>query len=195
MGANPQPPRAPAPPPLPRSSSNTVAIALLILALIIAVCGVTLYTGARFLARNVQVDVAQDRAGEKQISIKTPAGDFEVRKNADVGELTLGLPIYPGAQRVTDDYSALVDMGLPGEQHVRVTVGKFQTPDDFNQVVRFYQDRIGSQVTKLTRRDRQGKTVFEIKSKDEEKIVALKDLMSGAQIELVHVLHGQNQTN
>jgi hypothetical protein len=196
MGATPQPPRAPAPPPPPRSSSNIVAIVLLILALVIVVCGVTLYTGARFLSRTVQVNVAKDQAGgEKEVSIKTPIGNLEVHKNPDVSEASLGLPLYPGAQRVKDEDSAGINLDFPGENRVRITVGKFETPDDSEKVEKFYQDRIGSQVTKFTQHDKHGKTVFEIKGKDEERVVALTNLNTGTRIELVHVLHGENQVN
>ncbi|HET7841839.1 MAG TPA: hypothetical protein VFM21_09550 [Terriglobia bacterium] len=197
MGATPQPPRAPEPPASPRSGSNIVVIVLLILALIIVVCGITLYTGVRFLSQGVKVQVNKDQAGgQKDVSIKTPVGNFEVHKDAgDITEARLGLPIYPGAQRVADDGSASVSMVFPGQNQMRLAVGKFETPDDFDKVEQFYQDRIGSQVTKLTKRDAQGRTVFEIKGKEDERIVALKTLMTGTRIELVHVMHGENQVN
>jgi hypothetical protein len=196
MGSTPQPPRAPAPPPPPRSSSNVVAIVLLILALIIVVCGVSIYAGIRFLSHTVQVNVAKDEQGkEKDVSIKTPIGNFEVQKNADVSEASLGLPLYPGAQRVAADGSAGVSMEFPGENRVRINVGKFDTTDDLDKVEKFYHDRICNQVTKFTQHDPQGKTVFEIKDKDEERVVALKSSMTGTRIELVRVMHGQNQVN
>lgn len=197
MGATPQPPRAPEPPAPMRSGSNVVAIVLLILALIIVVCGVTLYTGVRFLSQGVKVQVNKDQAGgEKDVSIKTPVGDFEVHKDAkDITEARLGLPIYPGAQRVADDGSASVSMVFPGQNQMRLAAAKYETPDDFDKVEKFYQDRIGSQVTKFTQHDAQGKTVFEIKSKDDERIVALKSLMTGTRIEMVHIVHGANQVN
>lgn len=195
MGTTPQPPRAPAPPAPPRSSSHVVAIVLLVLALIVVVCGVTLFTGVRFLSRNVQVQVDKSREGGKDVSIKTPVGNFEAHKDTDVTEATLGLPIYPGAQRVRDEHSAALSMQFPGEQKLRLTVAKFETPDSFEKVEKFYQDRLGGEVTKFTKKDAQGKTVFEIKSKGEEKVVALKSLMTGTRIELVHVMHGENQVN
>lgn len=195
MGAPPQSPRAPAPPPPPRSGSHIVAIVLLVLALIIVVCGVTLYTGVRFLSQNVHVQVQKDQEGQKDVSIQTPVGNFEVRKDAEVGTAELSLPIYPGAQRVKEDYSGLVDMGFPGDQLVRIRVGKFETPDDVEKVEKFYQDRIGSEVTKFTKKDKHGKTVFEIKQNDEERVVALTNLATGTRIELVRVLHGEKQVN
>lgn len=195
MGATPQPPRAPVPPSPPRSGSHVVAIVLLILALIIVVCGITLYTGARFLSHNVQVQVQKDQGGQQDVSIKTPIGDFQVRKDTEVSAAELDLPLYPGAQRVKNDYSALVDMGFPGDQLVRVRVGKFETPDDLAKVEKFYQDRIGSEVTKFVKKDKDGKTVFEIKQQGEERVVALKDQATGTRIELVRVLHGEKQVN
>jgi hypothetical protein len=195
MEATPQPPRAPVPPPAPRSSSNVVAIVLLVLALIVVVCGLTLYTGVRFLSRGVQVQVDKGGGGGKNVSVKTPVGTFEAHKDDEVNEAGLGLPIYPGAQRTHDEDSAGLSMQFPGEQKLRLTVAKFETTDDFDKVEKFYQDRIGAEVTKFTKKDAQGKTVFEIKSKDDEKVVALKSLMAGTRIEMVHVMHGANQVN
>lgn len=172
-----------------------VAIVLLVLALIVVVCGITLFTGVRFLSRNVQVQVDKSAEGAKDVSVKTPVGDFEVHKDTDASETRLGLPIYPGAQRVRDEQSAALSMQLPGEQKLHLTVAKFETPDSFDKVEKFYQDRLGGEVTKFTKKDAHGKTVFEIKSKGEEKVVALKSLMTGTRIELVHVMHGENQVN
>lgn len=197
MGATPQAPRAPTPPPPPRSSSNIVAIVLLILALIIVVCGVSIYTGVRFLSSDVKVQVQKDEGGgQKDVSIRTPVGNFEVHKDAgDISEARLGLPIYPGSTRVADDGSASVSLEFPGENQVRIVAAKFETTDDFDKVEKFYQNRIGSQVTKLTEHDDQGRTVFEIKTKDDERVVALKSRTAGTRIEMVHVLHGVNQVN
>lgn len=195
MGRTPQPPRAPAPPPLPRSGSHVVAIVLLVLALIVVVCGITLYTGVRYLSRNVQVHVEKNQQGEKDVSIKTPVGDFEVHKDPDTSEARLGLPIYPGAQRARASNSAAVSMEFPGEQKLRLVVAKFETTDSIEQVEKFYQERVGSEVTTFTKKDHEGKTVFEIKRNGEEKVVALKSLMTGTRIELVRVLHGEKQVN
>src|SRR2546427_396345 len=58
----------------------------------------------------------------------------------------------------------------------------------------FYQERIGSLATKVTEKDSQGKTVFEIKHRDQEKVVALENLPSGTRIELVRVIHGRGES-
>ena len=194
MGTTPQAPRAPVPPPEPRAGSNVVAIVLLVLALIVVVSGLTLYTGVKFLSHNVQVQVEKSNDG-KDVSVKTPVGTFEAHKNSDMSEASLGLPIYPGAKQVYDEDSAGVSMQFPGEHQLKLTVAKFETADDFDKVEKFYQDRIGGEVTRFTQRDKDGKTVFEIKHKDEDKVVALKSLFTGTRIELVHVLHGVNEVN
>jgi hypothetical protein len=196
MGAMPQPPRAPEPPAAPHSGSHIVAIVLLILALIIVVCGVTLYTGVRFLSNGVKVQVDKSQEGQKDVAITTPVGNFKVHKEADgFTEGRLHLPIYPGAQRLGGDDSASLSLEFPGQNEMRLAVAKFQTPDDINKVEGFYQERIGKEVTKLVRRDSQGKIVFEIKNKDDERIVALKENADGTRIEMVHVVHGEKEVN
>ncbi len=195
MGATPQPPRPPAAPQPPRSGSNLVPIVLLIVALVVVVAGLAVWTGARFLSRSVQVEVDRGSRGGKDVSIRTPVGDFEVHKQADISEARLGLPFYPGARRVTDNDSVALSMSFPGEQNVNVIVGKFDTSDPVNKVTEFYQKRIGDEVTKFTQRDAQGKTVFEIKQDKQVRVVALKPQFDGTRIELVRVTHGEAQAN
>jgi hypothetical protein len=50
-------------------------------------------------------------------------------------------------------------------------------------------------VTKFVEKDSDGKTVLEVKHRDQEKVVALKGLSSGTRIELVRVVHGRAETN
>jgi hypothetical protein len=76
-----------------------------------------------------------------------------------------------------------------------LVVVKLETPDSLEQVRNFYQERIGSEVTKFRDKDEDGKTVFEIKRKDMDKIVALKSVWGGTRIELVHVEHGGSEAN
>jgi hypothetical protein len=191
----PQPPRPPAPPAPPRSSSNVLAIVLLALALIVVVSGLVVWAGLHYITRNFHVDQRESAGGKKEVSIKTPFGGINVDAGKNVSEASLGLPIYPGAQRVTDEDSASVSIGLPGEHNVRVLVGKFDTPDPLDKVETFYHDRLGGEVTKFTERNSEGKTVFEIKHKDDERAVALKSTSSGTRIELVHAGVGQAESN
>ena len=211
MATTPQPPRPPAPPPPPKSGSHVVAIALLVLALIVVVCGATLWMGFRIISRGIHVQVNDAGAAKKEVSIKTPFGAIEVNKNTAVNESSLGLPIYPSAKSVSDHDDASVNMQF-GSHALRIVVGKFQTSDALDKVKDFYQERLTHEVGKFTPKDkgiefnpghwdneegnfmgkdREGKTVFEIKRKDYVKVAALKNDSGGTRIELVRVSHGE----
>ncbi len=190
-----QPPRPPAPPAPPRSSSNVIAIVLLGLALIVVVSGLVVWAGLHYLARNFQVNQRESAAGKKEVQIKTPFGGIDVNAGKNLNEAGLGLPIYPGAKQMPDQDSASVNIGLPGMHNVQVLVGKFDTPDPLDKVEAFYHGRLGSEITKFTERDSEGKMVFEMKHKDDEKVVALKSTGSGTRIELVHAGYGNTESN
>jgi hypothetical protein len=190
MSTIPHHPQPPAPPAPARPSSNIVAIVLLLLALIVVISGIVVWGGLRYLSRGVQVHV--NEANGKQVSVQTPIGSFEVKK--DVNEAQLGLPIYPGAARLKDEDSATINMNFGGEQGVHVLVAKFQTTDDTDKVRIFYQDRMGGDVTKFTEQNNEGKTVFEIKRKNQERIITLKSTGDGTRIELVRVDHGREES-
>jgi len=190
MSTIPHPPQPPAPPVPARPGSNLVAIVLLLLALIVVVSGIVIWGGLHYLARGVQVHVNEAKEG-KQVSVQTPIGSFEVKK--DVNEAQLGLPVYPGATRLKDEDSATINMNFGGEQGVHVVVAKFETTDDLEKVRSFYQDRVGGDVTKFIEKNNEGKTVFEIKRKNQERIISLKSTGGGTRIELVRVDHGREE--
>ncbi len=211
MATTPQPPRPPMPPPPPRSGSNAVAIALLILAFIVLCSAMALWVGFRFLTRGVHVQVNDTGGPQKEVSIKTPFGGIEVNKQ--VNEAAFDLPIYPGAKRLTGHDDATVNMQF-GDNIARIVVGKFHTSDPFDKVKAFYEERLTAEEGKFTlnnttwdsnnwgkedgnfiRKDREGKTVYEIKRHDSEKVVALKDEGDGTRIELVRVSKGKDEPN
>ncbi len=194
MAASPNPPRPPEPPPPPRSNSPILAIALLVLALIVVVGGLMIYTGVSILSRTVKVQVDQSNGGKKkEVSIRTPLGSLEVHKDVDVERI--GLPLYPGAARLHDEDSATVNINIAGEQNVRVLVAKFETSDPIDKVRDYYHAQLGSQVTRYAEKDEEGKTVFEIKRNNQEKVVALKNVGDQTHIDLVRVVHGDDVGN
>jgi len=187
-----EPPRPPAAPAPPRPSGNLVAIVLSILALVLVVCFLAIWLGVRYLAQKIQVRV--DEAGShREVSIKTPVGSLEVSR--DVDEVRLGLPVYPGARRVKDGESAAVNLDLAGKESVRILAAKFETPDALERVKAFYQERLGTAVTKFVEKDTEGRTVFEIKREGLEKLVALEGRWSGTYIQLVSIRHGPSDIN
>jgi hypothetical protein len=193
MSTSPQPPRPPAPPQPPRSGGNLVAIALLVLALIVLVSGIAVWTGLRFLSHSLRVQVEEREGGNKEVSINTPVGSIEVHHEVD--EDSLRLPIYPGATRVKDKDTATVDLGFGGEASVQVRAAKFETSDSLERVKAFYKEHLGSEVSKFTDQGASGKTTFEIKTSNQEKIVVLEGAGSRTLINLVRVSFGKTESN
>jgi hypothetical protein len=188
MSATPQPPR----PPVPPAPSRVLPIILLSLALIVVLSALAVWIGLRVLSHAVRVRVDEGKGGNKEVSIQTPVGSFEAAKGVD--EARLGLPIYPGAKQMKDA-AATVNFSFGGETNMHLVVGKFETSDPIEKVTAFYRNRLGSQVTKFTEKNSEGKTLFEVKRPDQEKIVALKDEGSGTRLELVRVVHGRAEAN
>jgi hypothetical protein len=187
MGTGPQAPRPPEPP----RSSHWVAIVLLSLALIVVVSGITILLGLRFLSSNFNMSVNQTGKG---VDIKTPVGSFGVRK--EVNEAQLGLPIYPGSERNKEgDSGATISLGLPQHDNVRIVAAKYTTSDSLEKVRDFYKQQLGSEVTKFTEKNSEGKTVFEVKRPKDEKIVALKPGWNSTEIALVRIVESGGETN
>ena len=141
MGTSPQAPRAPEPP----RSSHWVAIGLLSLALIVVVSGVTILLGLRFLSHNLDLSVQETGKG---VDIKTPVGSFDVRKEVSEGQL--GLPIYPGSERLHENGGATISFALPERDNVRIVAAKYTTSDPPEKVRDFYKQQLGSEVTVAT---------------------------------------------
>lgn len=195
MSMPPQPPRPPVDPRPPSQRSHLLLIALLVLALIVVVSAATIWFGAQYLARGVKVNVDESGAGAKQVSIKTPLGSLEVATDADVDEARLALPLYPGAARASADGSASVNLSFGEEADLRVLALKLETTDAIEKVRDFYFNRLGDDVTNFVDKNPEGKTVFEIKRKGQERIVALRSKGTGTEIELARVTHGPREAN
>ena len=202
MSTSPQPPRPPIPPqapppPLapqpPRSGSNIVAIALLVLALIVLVSGIAVWVGLNFLSHNLHVQVEGKGGNQKEVSIQTPVGSLEVHKDVNVDNLDL--PIYPGAVRVKDRDSATVDMGFGGEAGLRILVARYETSDALGAVKSFYKEQLGSTVTKFTDGGSVGKSSFEMRNKDLDKVVEIEGAGGKTVIKLVRISVGNNESN
>jgi hypothetical protein len=109
--------------------------------------GMTLVAGLALVAMiaGCRVRTEKDANGkEKTVQVDTPFGGVHV--NTD--ELTaadLGLPVYPGAEVVTDDdkhKSADVHMGF-GEWQLRVRVVSYSSADSEDKVAAFYKKALG----------------------------------------------------
>jgi hypothetical protein len=165
----------------------------LVLALIVLVSGIAVWTGLKFLSHNLRLQVEERGGGQKEVSINMPFGSIEVHH--EVNEGSLGLPLYPGAKRVKDKDSATVNLGFGGEASVHVLAAKFETSDPLERVKAFYKERLGSKVSKFTDQGPDAKTTFEIKSDNQEKIVALEGAGNKTLIQLVRVSFGESESN
>ena len=202
MSTIPQPPRPPVPPQVPpppigprppRSGSNIVAVALLVLALIVLLSGIAVWTGLRFLSHNLSVQVKERGGSQKDVAINTPVGSMEVHK--DVSTDNLDLPIYPGAVRIKDRDSATVDFGFGSDAGVHIVAARFETADSAEAVRAYYKEHLGSAVTKFTDHGASGKSSFEIKDKDLEKVVEIETDGGKTVIKLVRIAVGKGESN
>jgi hypothetical protein len=99
-----------------------------------------------------RVHVDKDADGkEKNVQVDTPFGGVHVNTNQTTAT-DLGLPVYPGAQTITDDdkhKSADVHLGF-GEWQLRVKAVSYGTPDSQDKVAAFYKKaltRFGDVIT------------------------------------------------
>jgi hypothetical protein len=92
-----------------------------------------------------RVHVDKGANGEdKDVQVDTPFGGVHVNTNQTTAA-DLGLPVYPGAQTVSDDdkhKSADVHLGF-GEWELRVRAVSYATPDKQDQVLAFYKKALG----------------------------------------------------
>jgi hypothetical protein len=106
-----------------------------------------LVAGTAFLGllAGCRVHVDKGANGEdKTVQVDTPFGGVHVNTD-QVSAADIGLPLYPGAQAVTDDEkhkSADVHMGF-GEWELRVKVVNYSTPDSEDKVSDFYRKALG----------------------------------------------------
>lgn len=174
-----------------------VWVAVLIVGLIIASAIFVVWFGLRILSHGVHVKVTESTPDRKVVTVKTPMGDLKIAKEQNISDLRLGLPIYPGAirERVSSkDDSVSVTFNLPSQVNLRVAVAKFDTPDSIEKVREFYNQQLGGEVTSV-RTESSGKTVFEIKYGEQDKVVTLKPDDGGTHIELVRIFHGYGEPN
>jgi hypothetical protein len=113
-----------------RFGKATGLLAGLALLAVISGCRVHVDKGANGEDKNVQVD--------------TPFGGVHVNTNQTTAA-DLGLPVYPGAETVSNDdkhKSADVHLGF-GEWELRVRAVSYATPDSQDKVLAFYKKACG----------------------------------------------------
>ena len=108
---------------------------------IVLVAGLALAAGLA----GCRVHVDKDSSGQdKNVQVDTPFGGVHVNTNQTTAS-DLGLPVYPGAQMVSDDdkhKSADVHLGF-GEWEMRVRAVSYETADSQDKVTDFYKKAMG----------------------------------------------------
>jgi hypothetical protein len=188
----------PVEPPRKPLDKHVVWAILLVVGFIIASGIFMVWFGLRILSHGIHVKVTEPSSDRKVVTVKTPVGSFKIAKEQNVGDLRLGLPVYPGATKATDsrnDNSVSLSFDLPNETNLRIAAAKFDTPDAISRVQDFYKQQLGGEVTNFTQTSRDGKVVFELKYGEQDKIVSLKPQDGGTRIDLVRIFHGQAEPN
>lgn len=109
--------------------------------------GMTVVAGVVLVAAiaGCRVRTEKDADGkEKTVQVDTPFGGVHVNTD-DLTAADLGLPVYPGAEVVTDDdkhKSADVHMGF-GEWQLRVRAVSYSSADSQDKVAAFYKKALG----------------------------------------------------
>jgi hypothetical protein len=160
------------------------------------------------------VHEGRSASGEKKVDISTPFGDLKV--NTDVDAKDTGLPVYPGARRLTGDDkdkdAANVNLSI-GAVGLKVVAIRFRSDDPPDKVLAFYRPKMkefggkflecqqegfvtynhGDDSKELTCDTHHG-TNMELKAgtPDRQHIVAVKPVGSGSEFALVYVMkHGK----
>jgi hypothetical protein len=188
-------PRPPLPVQSQKSPGKVLLIVFLVLATMVAASVLAIYMGVRVLSHSISFHEVRGTAGNKEMSIKTPVGNVEIHQASEADLAMLGLPVYPGAKRVTDNGNASLTANFGSQNLVGVLAAQFQTADSIRKVRDFYQNQLGGRITRYIEKDSHGKMVFEMKTGGQEKIVALRERNGRTRIELIKLVHGNNQVN
>jgi len=154
--------------------------------------------------------------GEKKVDISTPFGNLNV--NTDVDPKDTGLPVYPGARRLTGDEkdkdAANVNLSVGGIG-LKVVAIRFRSDDPPDKVLAFYRPKMKEFGGKFLECRQEGFVTYnhsddskeltcdtgshngtnmELKAgtPDRQHIVAVKPIGSGSEFALVYVMkHGK----
>jgi hypothetical protein len=178
-----------------RSGHKVLLICVLLVAAMVAAAVFSIYLGVHILSHAVFVHTTQGAHGSRQMAISTPIGSVRLSHGTVADAGMIGLPVYPGAKRLKDEEGDSFAAQFGSHGQMGVMAAKFETPDPIDKVAKFYRRSLTGQVTRVVQRDSQGKTLFEIKTADSDKIVTLKESGEGTRIALVKVFHGNNSAN
>ncbi len=174
-------------PSVPRQTDYTV---LWIVLGVLLFAGALTFTGvyifARYLARQITLDVRRTASG-RSVDIQTPVGSMRV-KAGEISEQQLGLPIYPGA-RHKEKKGATISLEVPSATAVQVVAAEFETDDPLEKVAAFYRERLGGSFS-----ERSGKNMaeFVMRQGEQQKLVVVRRKLRMTEIALVNVTEARS---
>ncbi len=120
---------------------NTAVKVVIVIALIVVGTVAMLGVAGVLIARHIRVQET-GTSDKKTVNIDTPFGHMSVHENKKLNPEQVGIPIYPGASRATDQGGADFQFDA-GELHKDVTIaGAVYTTDDPPEKVRdFYSQK------------------------------------------------------
>ena len=162
-----------------RERGGAAAKVLIGLAILAGVGISALIATGWYVARNVKV--TQPAAGETRV--ETPFGSVRVRERARLDPPAIGLPVYPGAERMEDTHKlASFELRLGGEhRNMTVAVAEYMTPDSLAKVEAFYRD---SMTGVRVRHSHDRRLVLEASGQGVKRVVALHARDGGTRISL-----------
>jgi len=85
--------------------------------------------------------LAQQSEKDKNLDVRSPAGDLHVGKDADAQKA--GLPLYPGARPQHTDNDDPVNLALSTDKFgMKLIVAKYETDDSSQKVLDFYREKM-----------------------------------------------------
>lgn len=148
---------------------------------LLAACALFLVIGvAHRVAENVRFTESAER-GETRL--ETPFGSLRVRERGSLDPKSIGVPVYPGAERV-EDGRRLASFSLDiGDHHKDLTVAsaEYITRDSISAVEAYYRDQLPDVRVK---RNRNRRLVFEIGGGPVRKVVSLREKSGRTHISL-----------
>lgn len=125
------------------------------------------------VTRTVRVRT-HDSAEGTDVAIDTPGGRLNIRARDHMNPAVAGVPVYPGADRVSDGGANFEWNSKDGaiDKNFYAVGGEFRTPDSASQVVEFYRRQLPSLMI-VSERDRS--TRLEYKEGGVQRIISIRE--------------------
>jgi hypothetical protein len=97
-----------------------------------------------FIARNVRVEHSATSKGDS-VRIETPLGAVKVNAGDSLNPETIGVPIYPGAERKNDRHGGVkfdFDSQNGISKNLTISAAGYTTSDSADRVVEFYRSHL-----------------------------------------------------